>query len=244
MNETLIMAFTGVVACSTLVYVVITAWLAIETRKMRQIQSEPRVSVQAEVDQDGHPGYELVIRNVGQGPAKDVRFDFRGDPSYFRKSFVGYAPPQVNQLPAIRDGLDYMEVGYTLRFTLGTVTEEEFRRAAQEPWTIDVRYKNLIGKPIRSTCVVDFSQFHGSLFRRNWIKEASKSLDSMSKEMSRWGTGFHKIHAIVHQEKSQNLSDLVPEEEELASQMGRTGIPVEFVENHADLGTDSGSESE
>ena len=244
MNELLIVIFTAVVAVSTVFYTGITGWLSWETRKMRTAQNQPRVSVQAEVDQDGHPGYEFVIRNVGQGPAKDVRFDFSGDPSYFRKSFVGNAPPQVDQLPAIRDGLDYMEAGYTLRFTLGTVTEEEFRRASQKPWIINVRYRNLIGKPIRNTYVVDFSQLQGTFFRRNWIKETSKSLDSINKELSRWGTGFHKIHAIVHQEKSQSMSAQVPAEEELASQLGRTEIPVEFAENQSVLATNSGSESE
>ena len=196
------------------------------------------------MDQDGHAGYELVIRNVGQGPAKEVKFEFTGDPSYFRNSFVRNAPPQLNELPAIKDGLDYMEAGYTLRFTLGTVTTEEFQRAAQKPWTITVRYKNLVGKSVESTYVLDFSQFQGTIFRRNWAKEGSNSLDSISRELTRWGTGFHKIHVISHQEKSGELHYLQPTEDELASQSEHSPAAAESVENGSGAQSDYPSEPE
>ena len=244
LGEILIIVFTAVVAVCTGLYSAFTGWLAWETRRMRQQQSEPRVSVQAEVDQDGHPGYELVIRNVGQGPARDVKFSFTGDPSYLRNSFIGKAPPKVDELPAIRNGIDFMEAGFTLRFTLGTVTEEEFRRAAQEPWTINVQYNSIIGKPMRNTYVVDFSQFEGTLFRRNWSKETSKSLDQVSKEMNRWGTGFRKIHVIAHQGYGQDFLAQISEDKEIASPPKPQGDTKEFVEDRAALGNDSGSESE
>ena len=57
--EWLIVAFTGVVALSTVVYAFLTWRLVSETRRMREVQTEPRVSVRVEPDHTGLPGYEL-----------------------------------------------------------------------------------------------------------------------------------------------------------------------------------------
>ena len=130
--------FTGVVALSTVVYAVLTWKLVAETRTMRESQTEPRVSIRVESDITGAPGYELVIRNEGQGVARNVSFEFEGDPSYFRKSWLINKPPAVDDLPVIMDGLDYLEPKQTYRFPLGTVSDEEFRPGRRE--SLDLPY--------------------------------------------------------------------------------------------------------
>ena len=86
-GQILMVVFTGVVAFSTGVYAVLTWRLVTETRRMREFQMEPRVCIRVEADRTGLLGYELVIQNEGQGVAKNVRFGFEGDPTYFRNSF-------------------------------------------------------------------------------------------------------------------------------------------------------------
>jgi flagellar basal body-associated protein FliL len=41
----LIVIFTAVVTLSTVVYAILTAMLAVETKKMRQVQTEPKIEV-------------------------------------------------------------------------------------------------------------------------------------------------------------------------------------------------------
>ena len=78
-----------------------------------------------------------MIQNEGQGPAKDVSFTFKGDPSYFRSSFISNPPPPIPDLPVIKDGISYMAPGVTIRFYLGNVTSKvEFDRAASNPWIV------------------------------------------------------------------------------------------------------------
>ena len=195
--EWLIVAFTGVVALSTVVYAFLTWRLVSETRRMRKVQTEPRVSVRVEPDHTGLPGYELVIANEGQGPAINVHFKFTGDSTYFRSSFQGTAPPPIDQLPAIRDGLAYMEAGYILRYTLGTVSAKEFGRAAQHPWKFDVKYKNLTSGEKEDTYVVDFSQYKGAIFAKNRLKEMSKHLESMRKDLHRLAEGHARVQVVT-----------------------------------------------
>ena len=198
MSETLIVVFTGVVSVSTFLYMFITGWLTWETRKVRQAQTEPRIRIQAEQDHTGHLGYELVIRNVGQGPAKDVRFEFEGDPSYLRNSFVGKAPPSIDELPVIRDGLDYMEAGEEMKFFLGTMSPEEFSRAIEKPWKFTVKYKSISGMKTKTDiCPVDFSQFEGRFFSQNWLQKMSECLSAIQKDLHRLTEGHARVQVVT-----------------------------------------------
>ncbi len=212
LGEILIIAFTGVVAISTGVYVLLTWRLVSETRRLREVQTEPRVSVRLEASQGGHRGYELVIRNEGQGPAKNVRFEFKGDPTYFRKTWIRRSPPSVDQIPAIKDGLDNLEPGQTFRFFLGTVTKEEFDRAILEPWTFLAVYGNLSGKQKKDTYTLDFSQFTGTLFAEDWLKEISNNMRSIESNISRLVGGPAKVFAVT-QTKAKYLKEIQADRE-------------------------------
>lgn len=184
LKDCLIMWFTGVVALSTFIYAVLTWRLVSETRRLREVQTEPRVSVRIELHHSGDYGYELVICNEGQGVAKNVRFNFEGDPSYFRSSFIRGVIPTVDKLPIIKKGLDYLEPGQMFRFPMGTVTADEFERAIEAPWTFHVEYENLYGKQRMCVYTVDFSQFRGMVFEPNRLKEIAGHLEAISRDIS------------------------------------------------------------
>jgi hypothetical protein len=73
-----IVVFTGIVALSTVFYAVVTLRLVSETRRMREVQTEPRESVRAELTTlGGQDGMNLVIQNDGQGPAENIHSSFK-----------------------------------------------------------------------------------------------------------------------------------------------------------------------
>ena len=199
--ETWMAVFSCVVAVSTVAYAILTWKLFSETRQMREAQTEPRVSIRLEMNHTGLHGYELVIRNEGQGVARNVRFEFEGDSSYFRESFIRGVLPTVDQLPIITDGLPYLESGQVFRFSLGMVSEEEFNRAAGDPWIFRVRYENLYGKEKKDTYTLDFSQFRGMFFAPNRLVEISQHLDSIRKDLNRLTEGYTKIQVVNHKGK-------------------------------------------
>ncbi len=199
--ETWMAVFSGVVAASTVAYAILTWKLFSETQKMREAQTEPRVSIRLEMDHTGLHGYELVIRNEGEGVARNVRFEFEGDSSYFRESFIRGVLPTVDQLPIITDGLPYLEPGQTFRFSLGTVSEKEFNRAAGDPWIFRVQYENLFGEQRKDTYPLDFSQFRGMFFAPNRLVEISQHLDSIRKDLNRVSEGDAKIQVVIQKEE-------------------------------------------
>ena len=243
MNETLIMAFTGVVALSTVFYVGITCWLAWETRKMRTAQNEPKVSIQLELNsQVGQGGMQLAIRNEGMGPAQDITFEFVGNPNHFTSN--GMRTP-VDEVPAIRDGLRYLGPGRQFTLILGWLFGDAFNRASEEPWTFHMRYKNQTGKERKESYVLDFSQFsHLIIGDGDPLRKIAKNLESIDKEMGRWGTGFHKLQVVNHPRLKHIPVSQQPTKEEFESQMARLGVPVEYVDVDGDPAVIEGNESE
>ena len=193
LTDILIVVFFGVVAVSTVFYAFLTWRLVLETRMMREVQTEPRVSVRVEQDHTVQSGYELTIRNEGQGVAKSVRFEFEGDPSYFRNSWMGRRPPAVDELTIIKNGLDYLEPNQTYRFPLGSVSPKEFERAVEAPWTFRTHYESLYGKPGTDTYVVDFSQSRGMFFEPNHLEELAEHIKTVREDLH----GLIEGHAIV-----------------------------------------------
>ena len=197
LGEILIIAFTGVVAASTVAYAVLTWRLVAETRRLREVQTEPRVSIRVEADHTGRPGYELVVENNGHGVAKNVSFEFQGDPSYFRNSWVNRAPPTIGELPIIKNGLDYLEPNQAYRFPLGTVSSDEYERAIETPWTFRTQYESLYGKRRTDTYIVDFSQFRGMLFESNSLEEIANHMKAVRQDLHRLTEGHARVQIVT-----------------------------------------------
>ena len=176
-----IMIFTGVVAASTAVYAYLTYKLVAETRRLRQLQTEPRVTIRVDEDHIGHRRLDLIVRNEGQGLAKNVRFEFRGDSSYFRSSFIGTnAPPEIPNLPIFQNGLDYLEPRQEYKFPLGTPTVEESGRAARSPWQFRITCEDIDGTLHVEQCTIDFSLLKGMIFTPNYLKDIAGHLKEVS----------------------------------------------------------------
>ena len=202
-NEILITIFTGVVATSAGAYAYLTWRLVSETQRMRRAQTEPIVSVDVELNQDaGHGRMELVIQNVGQGPAKDINIEFEGDPTYFSDT------RPIDRLPIIKNGLPYLNQNQSFRILLGWLIGESFTRAIEEPWTFHVQYKDIVGdsKP-RKTFVVDFSLFDNLQAGPAPLVKIEKHLEAVQKDVHHLTTGLKKLNVIT-QTKQEYLEDL------------------------------------
>lgn len=159
--------------------------LAVETKMLGRIQIEPRVSIRAEWDREG--SYDLVVSNTGYGPAKDVKCDFKGDNSHFRKTLRLGNAPLVDELHFIRCGIDHLEPGQTYRYLIGGVDPDSFEAASMSPWLFRLQYKNLKGDKIKDTQVVEFTLFKGDYAPTNRMKEIVTSLEKIHEAIENRG---------------------------------------------------------
>ena len=148
---------------STVVLAWATGTLVWETKRMREFQETPRLSIR--VERDITKGMSLVLRNEGQGVAQNVRFTkFEGDPTYYTETV---ALPRdwkgATKAPIFEKGVVQWEPGQTFTLLLGGSSKEATERAAVEPWRFHVQYENQSGKKKCQVIEVDFSLLIGTL---------------------------------------------------------------------------------
>lgn len=68
---------------STVAIAILTVFLYLENRLLRMAGSEPQLVAYFEPHPDGTGGLNFTIANVGTGPARDVYFEFKGEPDSF-----------------------------------------------------------------------------------------------------------------------------------------------------------------
>ena len=215
MSDVLLVVFTGVVAGCTLLYCCLTGWLAWETRRMRQLQTEPRISIRAEYStRTASGGMELVIRNEGQGVARNIKFTFEGDPNHFVGS--GSLIP-VDQIRAIRDGLSHLGPSQRFDIIIGWLDDEKYVHAKQNPWIFHVLYENQIGETKEDHYVVDFSEFDSlMLVDSSPLFDIEKHLRRLRQDFEHLTNGTRSLRVITQTkdefraERAEQLAKLRP----------------------------------
>ena len=183
-------AFSGIVAFSTVVYAYLTWKLVSETRRMREVQTEPRIGMYLErYPPYTYGGISLVICNEGQGPARSLEFEFEGDSSYFGDASNVFPAPEVGELPAIRDGVTFLAARQTLRYFLGMISPQELNRASEHPWTFHISYMNLTGTVSKDTLQVDFSILRGIASEPSDLGRIASALENIQSDLASRGPG-------------------------------------------------------
>ena len=195
LGEWLIVAFTFVVAGSTVAYAILTWKLVAETRTMREVQTEPRVSARLELAQSlDHRAVELVIRNEGQGQAHKIKFSFEDDLAPFIER--GHRGP-LDEIPAFKNGLPNMAPGQQFRFFLGWLVSDEVKNATSPLRSIGVYYKNLSGKSLRDEYTLDFSQFFGVLIEQDYLQRIADHLNVIQQDIHLVAQGLTSLRVVT-----------------------------------------------
>ncbi|MBI5778974.1 MAG: hypothetical protein HZA49_05915 [Planctomycetes bacterium] len=71
--------FSFLVSLATIVYAILTWRLVSETRKIREIQIDPKISINIQPKEEAKSFIEMVIKNIGLGPAYNISFELSND---------------------------------------------------------------------------------------------------------------------------------------------------------------------
>jgi hypothetical protein len=111
-----------------------------ETREGRRSQERPQILVEAEYNR--LPCVDLVIRNIGQGAAKDLSFEFSSQVED-SEGFV------LTELPYLKNGLAFLTPEAEVRAywdTFENVVRMLREREFEDGITVTVHYKDLEGR--------------------------------------------------------------------------------------------------
>ena len=155
-----IVVATVVIACSAVVSGWLTWRLSRDNRTLLKAGTEPEVV--AYLAQDPRSGFfvDLVLENVGQGPACDVEFFVDADPGDFAKHNVTYVPART--LRKIKSLLPQGErIGRLLG--VGNRLYSEDDQVRLQPFCVKVWYSNLKGARIGpKEYTLDIAELGGS----------------------------------------------------------------------------------
>lgn len=163
-----------------------TRHLVIQTKRLADIQIEPRISIQAEWDSSEYT-YELIVANKGQGAAKNVTCKFEGDNTKFRDTLIFKNTPLVDELHFIRHGIEQFEPGQSYRYFLGSSTRDAFAHAAESPWIFRLQYENLFGEIRKDTQIVEFALFRGDFSPPSKLHEIALILKEIQELLRKRG---------------------------------------------------------
>ncbi|RLJ09256.1 MAG: hypothetical protein DRP13_00590 [Candidatus Aenigmatarchaeota archaeon] len=199
--------FSGIVALATVVYAILTWKLVSETKELREAQTEPRISVIYQPREEWINFIDLVIKNIGLGPAYDIKFEITPDFEYRKGHFL-------SELNFMKKGIKYLAPNQRIQFFLTSMVED-FENKIKKPFTIKVIYKNKFGKKYSESFVIDFSELVGlGQLGEPPLHKIAKNIENIQRDIHHLSTGFHRLKTIIYTKK-----DIEEENKQLTKQI-------------------------
>ena len=188
----------GVIVAATVFIAIsagVSAWstwrLAKDNRRLLKAGTEPEVVAYLGLDQQSGFLVNLVLENVGQGPACDVEYFVNADPQDFADHKVRHveagATRKVRSLLPQGERVErFMGVGNRL------YNEEEGTRL--RPFRVTVSYSNLRGVRVDpKEYPLDITELRGALMHSPAEERIADSVEKIEKHLEHFGSGFRRL---------------------------------------------------
>ena len=187
--------FTAVVTISTVIYSILTGKLVSETKRMRQVQTEPKIEVTIKSFDFAIHIVRLHVRNIGLGPAINVKFDpkvLSGGPA------AQELLDEFTQSNFLKTGLNYFGPGQE-RYSHYTQMTQGHDGKIESVLAIDISYESTTGVKYKEQAMIDMSELKGEyqLGTPN-LYSIAKSLEKMQQDISHITSGYKKIGAQIY----------------------------------------------
>ncbi len=187
-----IVAATMVIAVSAVASFCVTWRLSQDSRALRKAGTEPEVVAYLAPDPRSGFFINLVLENVGQGPACDVEYFVDADPEDFAKREVRNVAAGVT-----RKISSLLPQGERVERMLGVGNRlyGKDEDARLRPFRVEVCYSNLRGvRAGPKEYVLDIAEFGGSAEITPAEKRIADSLEKIQTQLGHLSSGFNRLH--------------------------------------------------
>ena len=191
-NEKLVtLIFSGVVALSTVVYAFLTWSLSTENIKMRKAHTDPNVSVYLEQNRASIHFLDLIVKNIGSGPAYDVTFKVL-------EEFDIPKGKKLSQIDFMQAGIHYMPPDYQIKSYFLTFLGN-YEKIIDKNIKVQVSYKNVNKENISEINNLNMSQFKGvHTLGEDPLNEIAKSIESIQKDVGNIASGYKHLRVDTY----------------------------------------------
>lgn len=205
-REILTLVFSLVVTISTVVYAILTWRLTAETIKMRKAQTEPKISIYLQPCQAAFSFFDLVIKNIGAGPAYEIKF-------IILKEFNIKEGRKLSEMDFIKEGITYMPPGYNIKsYFFGILGQ--YKEVIDKSLKIKAIYKNSERKEIFEVIEINMSQFKGrQQLGEDPINGIAKNIENIQKDIHNMTSGFHRLRIDAYTTKDREKEKIMREKE-------------------------------
>ena len=177
--------FSALVAIATIIYAILTWKLVSQTRKMREAQTEPKISVTIQPREEWINLIDMVIQNIGLGPAYNIKFEVSPDFEYTKGKFL-------SDLGVIKNGLRYLAPNQKIQFFLTSMIEN-FEEKTKNHFEVRVTYQNSAGKKYEDVYIIDFSELIGlSQLGEPPLYKIAKNIEEIQRDIHHLSTNIQK----------------------------------------------------
>ena len=208
-SDVLTLIFTAVVTLSTAVYAVLTGILVSETRKMREVQTEPKFHITVDSYDFAIHIMRLNFQNIGMGVAKNLKIypsivsggesadlllsDFTKS-NFFKTGLRHFGPNQII-------------------YSTYTDTSKDYEGKSLSILSFKLEYESISGKKYFEEIVIDMSEIKGryQLGKPN-LYAIAKSVENIQKDFGHVVSGFKKMNINVYTSEDRRKEEEEREE--------------------------------
>jgi hypothetical protein len=186
--------FSLVVAGATVFYAVLTHRLVSETKRMREVQTEPALSIWSEPSDHGINFLNLVIENSGQGAAHEIALVPTPNFQRFRGKYLG-------DLGLFKHGIRHLAPRQRITFFLTSMLDAVHGSAddlSRLDFVIEARYRSGVGRQYVDSFPIHFESFEGfGTIGTPPLISIAQDLDRLQKDIGHIASGFKKLQVVV-----------------------------------------------
>lgn len=190
-------------------------WQVDEARKLRREQSQPNVVVYFELSRGSTMHLDLVVRNLGQTVARDVRIDFTPE----LESTLDDSRTERGSAPFLKEGIPTLPPNMEYRMLFEDGPARFSRDDLPKRYRALVTFSAHYSKPKPEAYILDLSTFYGY----DWITtygehDSAKALKDIANTAKRWTAHLNgiRIYSVDEVEMVRRRED-EREERRLAS---------------------------
>lgn len=186
-----------IVTGATLVYSILSWKLTNETRLMREVYTEPRVSVTVE-ENDVHDGFfDIIIKNIGLGPAYDVKFSVSEG-----HEIDGITLTEIRRLAVLNNGISYLGPNQVIKSNISYIHGNDSFFSTS--FVVGTVYTSHLGKKYSEIYKIKFSEFEGIVsINESPTKDLGENIKRIADSIENLSDGRKEIRAVIETVKNK-----------------------------------------